>query len=58
MSTVSRKTTDGADAFQRLYAANYQRVLRFLARIAGPQEAEDLAQMRDMEINAIRIEVL
>ena len=33
------------DAFQRLYEANYGRVRRFLARTAGPHEAEDLAQV-------------
>jgi RNA polymerase sigma-70 factor (ECF subfamily) len=34
-----------ADAFQRLYHANHQRVLCFLTRVAGPLEAEDLAQV-------------
>ena len=33
-----------ADPFRRLYDANYQRVRGLLARMAGPQEAEDLAQ--------------
>jgi RNA polymerase sigma-70 factor (ECF subfamily) len=33
-----------ADPFRRLYDANYQRVRGLLARLAGPQEAEDLAQ--------------
>lgn len=34
-----------ADAFQRLYDANHERIRRFLARTAGEQEAEDLAQV-------------
>jgi len=33
-----------AEPFQALYDANYERVRRILARIVGPQEAEDLAQ--------------
>ena len=45
MSTKSSAVKNQADAFQRLYDANHQRVCRFLARIAGPQEAEDLAQI-------------
>lgn len=45
MSTRSRTAKDATDEFQRLYDANHRRVLRFLARIAGPQEAEDLAQV-------------
>lgn len=36
---------DRSDAFQWLYEANYQRVLRFLARIAGPEESRDLSQV-------------
>ncbi|MCP4384560.1 MAG: sigma-70 family RNA polymerase sigma factor [Hyphomicrobiales bacterium] len=34
-----------ADPFQRLYDQNHQWVCQLLARIAGPQEAEDLAQV-------------
>ena len=34
-----------ADAFQRLYDANHERIRRLLARTAGPEEAEDLAQV-------------
>ena len=34
-----------ADAFQRVYEANHDDIRRFLARTAGPQEAEDLAQI-------------
>ena len=30
--------------FRRLYAANYQRILRLLARIVGPRDAEDLTR--------------
>lgn len=33
-----------ADPFRTLYDANYQRVRGLLARMVGPQEAEDLAQ--------------
>jgi RNA polymerase sigma-70 factor (ECF subfamily) len=33
-----------ADAFRILYDANHERILRILARIVGPQDAEDLAQ--------------
>ncbi len=44
MSTRSTAGKNEADAFQRLYDANHQRICRFLARTAGPQEAEDLAQ--------------
>ena len=36
--------TQTADAFRTLYAANHERVRRVLARLVGPQEAEDLAQ--------------
>ena len=32
------------DAFRTLYAANNERVRRVLARLVGPQEAEDLTQ--------------
>lgn len=45
MSTKSSAVKNEADAFQSLYDANHQRVCRFLARIAGPQEAEDLSQI-------------
>ena len=45
MSTKSSAVKNEADTFQRLYDANHQRVCRFLARTAGPQEAEDLAQI-------------
>jgi RNA polymerase sigma-70 factor (ECF subfamily) len=33
-----------ADPFRRLYDANHDRVRRMLARIVGPQDAEDLTQ--------------
>jgi RNA polymerase sigma-70 factor, ECF subfamily len=33
-----------ADVFRILYDANHERVRRILARIVGPQDAEDLAQ--------------
>jgi RNA polymerase sigma-70 factor, ECF subfamily len=33
-----------ADAFRNMYDANYERVRHVLARIVGPQDAEDLAQ--------------
>lgn len=33
-----------ADPFRNLYDANYRRVGRLIARMAGPQEAEDLTQ--------------
>ena len=35
---------DKADAFRILYDANHGRVRRFLVRLVGPQEAEDLTQ--------------
>ena len=35
---------DDTDQFRILYDANHQRVVGLLARIAGPQEAEDLTQ--------------
>jgi hypothetical protein len=34
-----------ADPFRALYEANRQRIWRLLARIAGPQEADDLTQV-------------
>jgi RNA polymerase sigma-70 factor (ECF subfamily) len=36
--------THAGDAFRSLYDANHARVRRTLARIVGPQEAEDLTQ--------------
>jgi DNA-directed RNA polymerase specialized sigma24 family protein len=36
--------TNSADPFRRLYDANHERIHGLLARIVGPQEAEDLAQ--------------
>ena len=36
--------SDDTDAFRVLYDANHLRVERLLARIVGPQEAQDLAQ--------------
>lgn len=47
MSSIMSKRIDvqDEDAFQRLYEANYGRVRGFLARTAGPHEAEDLAQV-------------
>src|SRR4249920_235109 len=33
-----------ADAFRTPYDANHERVRRILARVVGPQEAEDLTQ--------------
>jgi RNA polymerase sigma-70 factor, ECF subfamily len=42
---MDRAATDSTHAFKKLYEANYQRVRQLLARIAGPHEAEDLAQM-------------
>jgi RNA polymerase sigma-70 factor (ECF subfamily) len=45
MPTKSSAVKNEADAFQRQFDANHQRVCRFLSRIAGPQEAEDLAQI-------------
>lgn len=37
--------TSAADPFQALYDENHPKVCRLLARIAGPHEAEDLAQV-------------
>lgn len=34
-----------AEAFKKLYDENHERIRRLLARTAGPQEAEDLAQV-------------
>jgi RNA polymerase sigma-70 factor, ECF subfamily len=36
---------DDIDPFKTFYAANHRRVHQLLARIAGPDEAEDLAQV-------------
>jgi len=36
--------TQTVDAFRTLYIANHERVRRVLARLVGPQEAEDLTQ--------------
>ena len=36
--------TQPVDAFRTLYDANHERVRRVLARLVGPQEAEDLTQ--------------
>jgi len=35
---------DKADSFRTLYDSNHERVRRFLVRLVGPQEAEDLTQ--------------
>lgn len=45
MSTRSSAAKKEAEAFRSLYDANHQQVYRFLARVAGPQEADDLAQV-------------
>lgn len=45
MSTSSSPVKRQADAFQRLYDANRQRISRFLAHTAGLEVAEDLAQV-------------
>jgi RNA polymerase sigma-70 factor (ECF subfamily) len=45
MTTSRIRLKSEADAFQRLYDANHERIRRFLARTAGEQEAEDLAQV-------------
>lgn len=45
MATKRIRLQSEADAFQRLYDANYERIRRLLARTAGPQESEDLAQV-------------
>jgi RNA polymerase sigma-70 factor, ECF subfamily len=44
-STMDAETARRSDLFQALYDANRQRVLRLLAGIAGPQNAEDLTQI-------------
>jgi RNA polymerase sigma-70 factor (ECF subfamily) len=45
MMTSKTRLKRQADAFQRLYDANHDDIRRLLARTAGPQEAEDLAQI-------------
>lgn len=45
MPTRRTPAKGDAHAFRRLYDANHERVCRFLARAAGQQEAEDLAQI-------------
>jgi len=45
MSPTDTPIKNDADVFRALYDANHLRVRRLLARIAGPQEAEDLAQV-------------
>jgi RNA polymerase sigma-70 factor (ECF subfamily) len=45
MSIETNPVKNEADAFQRLYDANRQRISRFLAYTAGSEEAEDLAQV-------------
>lgn len=45
MSGTLSNEQNAEDAFRALYDANHERVRRFLARAAGPQEAEDLAQV-------------
>jgi len=42
---MSVQTTSDPDRFRALYAANHDRVHRLLGRVAGPQDAEDLAQI-------------
>jgi RNA polymerase sigma-70 factor (ECF subfamily) len=44
-SIMDAETARKSDLFRALYDANRQRVLRLLARIAGPQNAEDLTQI-------------
>jgi RNA polymerase sigma factor (sigma-70 family) len=39
------EATGESDLFRTLYAANCDRVHRLLARMAGPQDAEDLTQI-------------
>ena len=42
---MDAETARKSDFFRALYDANRQRVLRLLAHIAGPQDAEDLTQI-------------
>jgi len=44
-SVMSKRIDVQDDAFSRIYEANHGRIRRFLARTAGPQEAEDLTQI-------------
>jgi RNA polymerase sigma-70 factor (ECF subfamily) len=41
---MDHSATSATDPFKKLYDANYHRIRQLLARIAGPDEAEDLAQ--------------
>jgi RNA polymerase sigma-70 factor (ECF subfamily) len=45
MSNKNTAVKNEVDAFQELYEANHQRVRCFIARIVGPQQAEDLVQV-------------
>jgi RNA polymerase sigma-70 factor (ECF subfamily) len=45
MTTSEIQLKRESDAFQKLYDANHEDIRRLLARTAGPQEAEDLAQI-------------
>lgn len=45
MTSSGNRLKSEADAFEKLYEVNHERIRRVLARIAGPQEAEDLAQV-------------
>jgi RNA polymerase sigma-70 factor (ECF subfamily) len=45
MSARNVSMTSNADPFRTLYDANYPRVRSLLARMVGPQDAEDLAQV-------------
>jgi RNA polymerase sigma-70 factor (ECF subfamily) len=42
---MDRAMNDEAGRFRELYDANYDRVWRLLARIVGPQDADDLTQV-------------
>jgi RNA polymerase sigma-70 factor, ECF subfamily len=42
---MATAANDGPEAFRALYQANHLRVRGFLARMAGPQDADDLAQV-------------
>jgi RNA polymerase sigma-70 factor (ECF subfamily) len=41
---MDTSATDTSEPFKKLYDANYRRVLELLTRMAGPEQAEDLAQ--------------
>ena len=45
MSPASTAAKHGATSFRRLHDANRGRVRRLLARLVGPQEADDLTQV-------------